>query len=303
MRVAPSAGKPSFAADVKQELGLVVASRECCQVSELQGILDASDARRSPALVRCRLTRNTTARKVVRLAHLLAPGSDDRAHYDRGTTHIRPSYVVSIPLPEGTPLRSLAAPPGSIDRDCCARSYLRGAFLAAGIVSESSAGYHFELALRDARAAASVSAAMTRLELMPATRRRRAAHVVYVKSSQDISLLLAAMGASQAVLRLENARILREMRGQANRQANSETANLRRSVASSLRQLAAARRLAQAGALETQPQAIREIATLRLARRDASLVQLAEALGVSKSAVNARLRRLMEIAEALDGGS
>src|SRR5438309_2576090 len=103
MRVAASADKPSFAADVKQELALVVASRECCQVSELQGILDASDASRAPDVVRCRLTRNTTARKVVRLAHLLAPAAGERAHYARGTTHTRPSYGVSIPLATGTP--------------------------------------------------------------------------------------------------------------------------------------------------------------------------------------------------------
>jgi DNA-binding protein WhiA len=100
------------------------------------------------------------------------------------------------------------------------------------------------------------------------------------------------------VMQLESARVLREMRGQANRQANSETANLRRSVASSLRQAAAVRRLALSGGLDAQPQAIREVAAARMAMPEASLQQLAEQLGLTKSAVNARLRRLLEIAGA-----
>jgi DNA-binding protein WhiA len=104
------------------------------------------------------------------------------------------------------------------------------------------------------------------------------------------------MGASQAVLHFENDRILRELRGQANRQANSETANLRRSVATGLRQVAAVRGLMASGALDQQPTALREIAGLRLSMPSATLGQMAERLSLTKSAVNARLRRLTAVA-------
>jgi DNA-binding protein WhiA len=123
--------------------------------------------------------------------------------------------------------------------------------------------------------------------------------LVYIKGSEDVILLLQAMGASHAVLRFENQRILREVRGQANRLANSETSNLKRSVATGLRQAAAARRLTHSGALQSQPQAIREMAHLRLAAPTASLSVLASRLGLSKSAANARLRRMLAAAADL----
>jgi DNA-binding protein WhiA len=120
--------------------------------------------------------------------------------------------------------------------------------------------------------------------------------VVYLKGSEEIARMLAGMGASQAVLRFENFRIVRETRGQANRAANSETANLRRSIQTGLRQAAAARGLTDTGLLSAQPHALREVASVRLALPSATLEQLAARLGLSKSAVNQRLRRLEEVA-------
>jgi hypothetical protein len=121
--------------------------------------------------------------------------------------------------------------------------------------------------------------------------------MVYVKGSDDVTTLLKAMGASQGVLRFENDRILRELRGQANRQANSETANLRRSVATGLRQVDEVRRLMASRVLDDQPVALREMAGTRLAMPSATLGQMAERMGLSKSAVNARLRRLSAAAQ------
>jgi DNA-binding protein WhiA len=293
-------GPASFAADVKQELAGIVAARRCCQVSELEGVLLGGAAALRGGVLHCRLTRNTTARKVVRLAHLLAPGlaPELQAHHARGGTHVRPSYHVTITPVRGTPLEPLATPAAAPSKVHCARAFVRGAFLATGAVSASPAGYHLEVVVRSKAVAAALAEAMALLELEARTRRRRGSWVVYLKGSEDISRLLAAMGASRAVMHLENARVLREMRGQANRQVNSETANLRRSVASSLRQAAAVRRLAAGGGLDAQPQAIREVAAVRLAMPEATLQQLADHLGLTKSAVNARMRRLLEIAGA-----
>ena len=120
--------------------------------------------------------------------------------------------------------------------------------------------------------------------------------MLYLKGSEDLATMLKVMGASHAVLRFENDRIVREMRAQANRQANTETANLRRIVDSSLRQATAARRLSASGVLQTQPRALQEIASVRLSMPSASLEQLAFRLSLSKSAVNARLRRLVAVA-------
>src|SRR5439155_6178643 len=127
------------------------------------------------------------------------------------------------------------------------------------------AGYHLELALPDRHAARAVEGTLRAMGVQPHQRRRRGDQVVYLKGSEEIAAVLAAMGASQAVLHLENVRILREARGQANRVANSETANLRRVVATGMHQAAVARGLMAAGLLADQPAAIREVATARLA--------------------------------------
>ena len=137
---------------------------------------------------------------------------------------------------------------------------------------------------------------MRQLELRPRVRRRRTDWVLYLKGSEEIALMLVLMGASQAVLRFENFRIVRETRGQANRAANSETANLKRSIETGMRQAAAVRGLTQAGILQTQPPALREVASLREAMPSATLEQMAARLNLSKSAVNQRLRRLEEAA-------
>jgi DNA-binding transcriptional regulator WhiA len=295
---APS--RESFTADVRHELALQAQPRSCCQLSELQGFAAAArvDADTGP-LLSLRLTSNVAARKVVRLSRLLRGDAEEGhpGHFRRGATHVRPTYEVGIKRDDGTPLVELK--PGSAlpARACCRRAYLRGAFTAAGVVSISPGGSHLEFGFTTEHGSAAAATAITSLGLRPRARRRGRRWLVYVKGSEDIALLLKAMGASQGVLRFENDRILRELRGQANRQANSETANLRRSVATGLRQVTVVRRLDGSGALDEQPLALREMASVRLAMPSATLVVMADRIGVSKSAVNARLRRLQAVAE------
>ena len=291
--------RTSFSADVRHELALHPSPRACCQLSELRGVLAAARVSETESGFTCRLTSNIAARKVVGLVHLLsaAPGDPGgEGHFRRGRTPVRPSYLVAVPRTPGTALGGLrvGAPPPP--RSHCERAHLRGAFVAAGTVSVGGGGSHLEFALTSEAGAGGVALALRRLGVRPRVRHRGRRWLVYIKGSEDIALLLKAMGASQAVLRFENDRILRELRGQANRQANSETANLRRSVATGLRQVDTVRRLAAAGVLDTQPQALREMAALRRSMPAATLAQLAARLGLSKSAVNARLRRLAAVA-------
>ena len=248
--------------------------------------------------VATKLTTSAAARKAVRLARLAWPDLDvHESHFSRGRTPVRPSYLVRLPATPGSPLAGLADPVAMPTRACCRRAFLRGAFLAVGGISAGPGGNHVELAMPSAASADVVTEILASLGAAGRSRPRRARIVVYAKSAEDLGTLLAAMGASHAVLGFENARILRGLRGQANRLVNSETANMERNVASSLRQVGAVRRLANAGLLEQQPPALREIAQLRLAHPAESLEQLANRLDLTKAAVNNRLRRLVEVAD------
>ena len=288
----------SFAADARHELALHVPARPCCQLSELEGVVAAARTFETEGSLAARLTSSAVARKVVRLGRLLTDAGDSSEHhFIRGTTHLRPTYVVTIDRRAGTPLADLRTDAPLPEAHHCRRAYLRGAFIASGVVSLTAAGTHLELALTAQAPAARVMAALADLGITARQRRRGGRWLVYLKGADDVVLALKAMGASQAVLRFENDRILREVRAHANRQANSETANLRRTVASSVRQAKAVRRLRETGMLDAQPQAIREIAAVRLAMPSASLEEIARRLTLSKSAVNARLRRLVAVAD------
>ncbi len=138
----------------------------------------------------------------------------------------------------------------------------------------------------------SAAAARTHIPLKRTTRRGRT--VYYLKGAEPISRLLGLMGANRAVMRFENDRILRDMRSQANRRANGETANLDKRLRAALQQREAVRRLkARDARLHALAPALREIAELRWAHPRAGLKELAELAQVSKSAVANRLRRLV----------
>ena len=266
----------------------------------MEGVLAAARTRVADGRLTCLLTSSAVARKLVRLARSVErerePDAGTRepveSHFHRGLTHVRPTYAVTLSLGPGSAV-------GAPSRGCCRRAFLRAAFMTAGEVTIGPAGTHLEFRLVSGDAAAQISEVLLGLEVRARNRRRGPRWSVYVKGSEDAILLLKAMGASQAVLRFENERILREVRGQANRAANSETSNLRRSVASGLRQADAARRLSRTGLLETQPQAIREVAQARISAPTATLATLAARLHVSKSAANARLRRMLVLASEL----
>ena len=272
--------KASFTDEVKAELANVQPARPCCQTAELAAIVEALVGSSDGEPLSLRIPRNAVARKVVHLAKL-AGGRVETVR--KGATEKRPSYRLRLTLPPGR---------GSDDA-CCARAILRGAFLARGLLGNPADAYHLELALPEAGGLMTVAAGRAGIPLKRTVRRHRT--VYYLKGAEPISRMLGLMGANRAVMRFENDRILRDMRSQANRRANSETANLDKRLRAALQQREAVRRLkARDAQLHTLAPALREIAELRWAHPRAGLRELAELAQVSKSAVANRLRRLVE---------
>ena len=242
----------------------------------VEALLGAGDG----APLTLRIPRNAVARKVVHLAKA-AGGRVETVR--KGATEKRPSYRLRLTLPAGR---------GSAD-GCCARAILRGTFLARGVMGNPADAYHLEMAVpMGATSLVNSGAARAGIALKRTTRRGRT--IYYLKGAEPISRLLGLMGANRAVMRFENDRILRDMRSQANRRANSETANMDKRLRAALQQREAIRRLkARDNRLQSLPPALREVAELRLAHPRAGLRELAELAQVSKSAVANRLRRLV----------
>jgi DNA-binding protein WhiA len=273
--------KPSFTDEVKAELANVQPARPCCHEAELAAMAGAFAGPVDGSPVDLRIPRNAVARKVVQLARA-AGGRVDTLH--KGATERRPTYQLRLTLPQGR---------GSADA-CCARAVLRGSFLARGVMGNPADAYHLEMAVPAPSPMLEAAAGRAGIPFRRGDRRGRT--VYYLKGAEPIARLLRLMGANRAVMRFEHDRIVRDMRGQANRRANSETANVDKQMRAALQQAAAIRRL-KAGdrRLETLPAALREIAELRLAHPRASLRELADLTQLSRAAVANRLRRLLAV--------
>jgi cell division protein WhiA len=179
---------------------------------------------------------------------------------------------------------------------CDRRAFLRGVLLGSGSLSFSSSGPHVEFVLRSRDAATELRDALASLEVRSLIGERRGRSVVYLKGQEEIAALFRLVGANRGVLELETLRVGRDVQARLNRLLNAEEANLGRTVRAADRQLGAIARLEAKGRLGALGVGLRETAVARRRMPDADLDTLAAALGVSRSAVNHRLRRLVELA-------
>lgn len=122
---------------------------------------------------------------------------------------------------------------------------------------------------------------------------------IYIKEGEEISKFLALIGANKAVMKFEDVRIQKEMRGKVNRLVNCETANLNKTINASIQQIAAIRKLQEIGEFNKLDDNLKEIALLRVENPDLPLIELGKMLKepVGKSGVNYRLKKIMEIAD------
>ena len=186
-------------------------------------------------------------------------------------------------------------------QSCCKRAFIRGAFLAAGSISDPEKFYHFEIACATEAKAKQIQGLIFSMGIEAKIVQRKKYFVVYIKEGSQIVDILNVMEAPVALMELENIRILKEMRGSVNRQVNCETANINKTVSAAVKQMEDIIYIRDTAGLDSLPETLREIAELRLARPEATLKELGEALDppVGKSGVNHRLRKLGNMAEVL----
>lgn len=196
---------------------------------------------------------------------------------------------------------SLTGEKSILKKNCCRRSFLRGAFLAGGSVSDPEKTYHLEITNHNERSAKQICELGGKFGLNAKIIERKGNYVMYIKEGENIVDFLNIIGAHSALMELENVRILKGMRNDVNRIVNCETANLEKTVNASIRQIENIRYIMDNMGFDNLPQNLRDMAELRLKYSDANLKELGEMLSpsVGKSGVNHRLRKLDTIAESL----
>lgn len=193
-----------------------------------------------------------------------------------------------------------------VQKSCCKRAYLRGAFLAGGSVNNpETSSYHLEIYSSYKTHSDALVDLMNEYELNAKTIERKKGFVAYLKEAEKISDFLSIVGAHRALLKFEDVRIIRDMRNSVNRLVNCETANLNKTISAAIRQVDNIRFIENSIGLDQLPEKLREIARLRVEYQDVTLKELGEMVStgnVSKSGVNHRLRKIDEIADALRNG-
>jgi DNA-binding protein WhiA len=276
-------------------------ARPCCQLSELLGIFFSTRGR----LIRSgtgqaayfSLLRNNTARKVVRLGRTLG---QIEAKYHAVRSAKRMSFFIELPLPPNVVMPFTQPAARALpDRPCDRKAMLRGFFLGCGSVNAPSARYHLEFVAPTFGWATALVYLMHESQIRSGMTERAGQQVVYVKEGDAIVRCMSTMGASRAVMEFENVRVVREVSGHVNRRLNFETANIDKTIGSALKQVAAIEKLDRERVLDKLSPALQEMARWRKTNPELNLNELANRMNLSKSAINHRLRRLVEISDTV----
>ena len=179
------------------------------------------------------------------------------------------------------------------------RALIRGAFLGAGSINNPDKTYHLEINLSNKENLDFLFKVINECGIKCKKLEQENKYSVYLKDGEDISTLIALLGANSSVLKFEDIRVQKEMRGKVNRIVNCQTANLNKTLNASVEQIDAIRKLQMNNKFNKLDENLKEIAMLRLEYPDISLVELGKKLKnpIGKSGVNYRLKKIIEMAE------
>ncbi|MCF6515697.1 DNA-binding protein WhiA [Lactobacillus sp. S2-2] len=183
------------------------------------------------------------------------------------------------------------------------RSYLRGAFLAGGSVNNpETSRYHLEIYSLYEDHNEMINEMINEYGLNAKTTQRRSGYITYLKEAEKIADFLKLIGATNAMLKFEDIRIVRDMRNSVNRLVNCETANMNKVANAATRQIENIKYISEKVGLEQLPDKLQEVAEIRIKNKEISLKELGECLpngAISKSGINHRLRKINEYADKL----
>lgn len=179
------------------------------------------------------------------------------------------------------------------------KSLVRGCFLGSGSVNNPDINYHLEITFSQIINMKKIQNFIEQKGIKVKILEKENRYSIYIKEAEEISRLLALMGANKGVLKFEEIRIQREMRGKVNRIVNCETANLNKTINAAVQQIEAIKKLKEQGKFGKLNDNLKEIANLRLKNPDISYEELGNMLKnpVGKSGVNYRLKKIIEIAQ------
>ena len=280
----------SFANDVRNEIARVIPKKLCCQKSELMSLLRMSSTNFVSNEAFDFSTSNAAiARKILLLTNSIDPTVKTRIEMKKAAKLRKNNrYIIHASQTEnifrelGYLTDEMIFDPKKIRRDCCRKSFLRGAFLGSGSVNRPEADYRLELTTYNFSIAVFLRDFLTRFEF----------HHVYFQECELILDFLSMIQAPNAVERFESARNLKEIRSQVNMLVNLETANLQRSAEAIARQFDDISRLENSGLIKKLSSKMLQTIEARQKNPDANIAELADILSISEQTMKYRLKKL-----------
>lgn len=295
----------SFAKDVKKELSQIKPEEQCCLCAQAYGLLLFGRSF-SAASVKILCESEASAKSYIEMSmeytgieptlSLTKSGKfsvkfdspDDRILLLNSFGHTEKDVILGINR-------------SNLENECCYSAFIRGAFLSCGTITDPNKNYHLEFVIPHEKLCNDFLSLMLDVELEPKKIKRGNNYILYFRDSESIEDVLTIMGATQSSLEIMGIKMIKSVRNKVNRQINFETANIARTVNASMTQINSINKLIEKKAFDNLPDELKKIAKIRIENPEMTLTQIQKKLGenISRSGVNHRLNKIIEIAEKL----
>ena len=303
----------AMTASVKDELSRLSITKPCCRKAEVSSILRFAGGLHLTSgkiMVEVELDTAQSARRLRKDIADIYGHESDLAVISAGGLRKGSRYVVRVIKDgdalarqtgvvdsNGRPVRGL--PPQVVSAALCdAEAAWRGAFLAHGSLTEPGRSSALEITCPGPEAALALVGSARRRGSVAKAREVRGVDRVVIRDGDAIGVLLTRLGAHESVLAWEERRMRREVRATANRLANFDDANLRRSARAAVAASARVQRAMEILSADI-PDHLREAGELRIQHGQASLEELGSLASppMTKDAIAGRIRRLLAMAD------
>ena len=179
-----------------------------------------------------------------------------------------------------------------------ARLLIRESFIKSGFINDPNKEYHLEILFKSKKKEEELKEIIANFGIDIKSTKKGSHYMLYLKEGEEISSFLALIGASKAVIKFEEIRVLKDTRNNINRIVNCETANLNKTINAAVKQIEDIKKIKENKKFEMMPENLKELANLRIENPDASYEELGKMLStpIGKSGVSHRLNKISEIA-------
>lgn len=291
----------SFSSDVKKELCTIEHSSDCCQRAEAYGILYYGRAFGKEE-ISLTTDYDYVAERYIRAINYLSTYTPEMIVSKSGKITINvDSYEARMEILNELGYsgneRAMRLLTTNIENECCFGAFIRGVFLACGIITDPKIEYHLEFDVTFRTKSRDLIDIFEDFPVTPKQSERNGVNIIYFKDSSQIEDILTVMDAQMSVMELIGEKILKDVRNNVNRKVNCDSANLRKTALAAATQTEAIEKLKSQGKFDDLPTDLKELAQLRIDNPEMTLAELGASLSkpLSRSGVNHKLKKLTDM--------